>query len=148
LAAKKTVGIFQPNVLVILNQIDVIRLETLQRFVNLPRRRVFRPAVEFGHQKYLLPVTIAQRRTHPLLALTEIIIPAVIHEVDAAIDGAPNNPDRHFGIGRMAEVIAAQSDRRHVLFCFPESSINHVFSCRIMAKLGIIWPSYVSIMVI
>jgi hypothetical protein len=45
-------------------------------------------AVELGHQKYFLPVSIAQRDT-----------PAVVHEGDAAIDGAANNADRQGGIG-------------------------------------------------
>jgi hypothetical protein len=40
------------------------------------------------HQKDLLPVAIAESMAHPDLADAAVIVPAVIHEGDAAIDCA------------------------------------------------------------
>src|SRR5690242_19478413 len=47
---------------------------------------------------------------HPDLALAVVIIPTVIHERDAAIDGRSDNPDAIVRIGLRADMVAAQAD--------------------------------------
>jgi hypothetical protein len=82
------VWVFQANDFMELHQVNVIGLETLQRFVDLLCRRGFCAAVNLGHQEYFVAVTACQRLTHPHFADAVVVIPAVIHEGDAMIDGA------------------------------------------------------------
>src|ERR1039458_5578940 len=65
---------------------DPIRLQSPQRFIDLPGRGVFRPAIEFSHQEHFLPVPVTERKPHAPLAFPIVVIPAVVHEGDAAVD--------------------------------------------------------------
>jgi hypothetical protein len=78
---KNAIGILKPNHLVKLEQVDGIRPEAAQRFVDLLAGLAFAPAVDLGHQEGLVAVAILQRLAHAHLALTIVVIPAIIQEV-------------------------------------------------------------------
>src|ERR1700723_3122773 len=80
------IRIVEANDLMELQEINDIRLQTSQRLLNLPGSAVLIPAIDLCHQQDLLSVTIAECLAHPDLADTAVIIPAVIHECDPAID--------------------------------------------------------------
>lgn len=54
---------------------------------------LFSTTVNFTHQKNLLPIAILKGITHPAVAATVVIIPTVVHEVDAAIDRSADQFD-------------------------------------------------------
>src|SRR6266478_557409 len=85
------VRVFQSNNLVELHQVDAIRLQPPQRFVDLPGGGLPGPAINLRHEEDSLAVAVTQRLSHADLADAAIIIPAVIHEGEPAIDGAPDN---------------------------------------------------------
>src|SRR5258708_29288679 len=80
------IRIVEANDLMELQEINYVCLQTSQRLLNLSGSRVLIPAIDLCHQQDLLPVTIAERLAHPDLADAAVIIPAVIHEGDTAID--------------------------------------------------------------
>src|SRR5262249_50412572 len=58
----------------------------------------------------LLPVAVAQRLAHLQFAGSIVVVPAVVHEIDAAIDGGADDADTLF-IRWASDVISAQSNR-------------------------------------
>ena len=52
------------------------------------------PAVDLGHQEDLLPVTVLKRFAHSRFAHAFVVVPAVIHEGDAAIDSLADEANR------------------------------------------------------
>src|SRR5947209_6061180 len=74
-----------------LQQIDVIGLQTLERFLQLLSSHLLSAPVNLSHQERLLPISVAQCLSHPDLALPVVVIPAVVEEVDALIERATNN---------------------------------------------------------
>ena len=107
---EEPVRIFHADVLVILHQVHLVRLQPLQRFVDLLRGGGLGAAVELGHQEHLLAVTVAQSLAHPDLALAVHVIPAVVHERDAAVDGRTDQPHRLLLVLGNADVVAAHAD--------------------------------------
>src|SRR5882757_380877 len=90
---KNDIRIVETNDFMKLQQIDHIRLQAAQRLLNLPGSGVLISAIDLCHQEDLLPVTIAEGLAHPDLADTAVVIPAVIHEGDTAIDRAAQQLD-------------------------------------------------------
>src|SRR4029453_12656700 len=86
--------------------------------------------VELRHQKHSLAVPVAQRVPHASLALAVVIIPAVVHEVDAAVDGASNDADAFGRVLGPADVVSAEADGRDFLAGSPKDSIDHVSRLR------------------
>ena len=76
-----------------LHEIDAVRLQPLERLVELTRCFRVRPAVNLRHQKDLLPVAIPERFSHAGLARAIVVVPAVVHEGDAPVDGRSNDPE-------------------------------------------------------
>src|ERR1700691_4488684 len=77
------VGVGIADDFVKLQQIDMVGLKAFQRFADLRGRSRFVAAIDLCHQECLLPVTIAQSLAHANLALTAVVIPAVVEKVDA-----------------------------------------------------------------
>ena len=101
------------DALVDLPEIEVVRPQALQRLVQLAHRdRGVAPVrADLRHEKYTF-ATIADRATQSFLALPLVVLPRVVHESDAGVDGGMN--DLH-GFARgldQAEVIAAEPERR------------------------------------
>ena len=74
-----------------------------------------------------MPITVAQRVTHPGLAGAAVIVPAVIHEIDAAIDRTAHDAEAQLFIHVLeAKMPAAEANRRDLLSRAAEDSIRHV----------------------
>src|SRR5215831_12807858 len=69
----------------------MIRLQAMERFVNLFGSLLPGPAVNFGHDEGLLPVAIAQRLAHTGLALAAVVIPGIVEEIEAAVQCGSND---------------------------------------------------------
>ena len=93
-----------------LEQIDLIRLQPSQGFIELCRSSGFVPAVDLGHQEGFLAIAIAQGFAHSNFALSTVVVPAVIEEVDPFIDSRANNANALFGIALLAEVVPSEPD--------------------------------------
>ncbi len=96
-----------------LHQVDVISLEPHQRLFQLVARRGSRAPVDFGHQKGFLPVTTLESLAHPYFAGAIVVIPAVVEEIDAFVQGFSHNAEglRFRNIGEPYMVAADPEDR-------------------------------------
>ena len=77
---EEAVRVFHADHLVILHQIDVVGLEALERFIDLPGGGGLGAPVELGHEEDLLPVAVAQRLTHQHFALAVHVVPGIVQE--------------------------------------------------------------------
>jgi len=75
---------------VVLEQVDDVGLEALEALVDLLGGGLLRPAVDLVHQEDLRAVAILQGLAHADLARAFVVVPAVVHEGNAAIDGLAN----------------------------------------------------------
>jgi hypothetical protein len=91
----------------------MIRLETPQRFVDLHGGRFPGSPVELSHQEYAIAVSIAQSRSHAPLAFAQVVIPAIVQERNAAVDGASHDPDCVVGIFRDPQVEPPEPNGRN-----------------------------------
>src|SRR5207248_10416376 len=73
-----SVGILEPDHLMVLHQVDAVRLEPAERLVDLARRRVPRPAVDLRHEEDPVAVPVAERFAHPDLARAAVVVPGVV----------------------------------------------------------------------
>src|ERR1039458_5873059 len=102
---KDSVRVFQSDDLMQLHQINSIRLQPLQGFINLPRGRRLGAAVALGHEKDFLAVAVTQSLPHANFAGPAIVIPAVSNEGDPLVNGPRDNVYARPSAGR-AEVLA------------------------------------------
>src|ERR1017187_65274 len=107
---KDSVRVFQSDDLMQLHQINSIRLQPLQGFINLPRGRRLGAAVALGHEKYFLAVAVTQGLPHANFAGPAIVIPAVVHEGDPLINGLPDNGYALHLVSLFADVKTTQAD--------------------------------------
>ena len=71
-----------------LHQIDAIGFQARQRVIQLVGGSILVTAIDFRHQEDFVSIAaLRQRIAHPTLTATLVVVPAVIHEVDAAVDG-------------------------------------------------------------
>ncbi len=95
-------------------------------------------AVDLGHQEYLLAVAVAQRLAHAHFAVAAVVVPAVVHEVDAIVHGRADDLDA-FGLAGIANVIPAEADHRNLLQCVTQRSrrnTGRIRSLREVTELG------------
>ena len=108
---ERLLRICHTNDFVDLHQVDVIGLQARHRLFELLRRSRAGAAVDFRHQKRLLAIAVGQRLAHALLAHAVVVIPAVIEEVDAAIERCPDDVNGVLlGDTGQAEMIAADTN--------------------------------------
>src|SRR5439155_60064 len=98
-----------------LHQVDAIRLQPLQRFVDLPGGGLPGPAVDLRHEEDSLAIAVTQRPPHADFAGAAIIIPAVVHEGEPPIDRAADNRYTLRFVSLFADVIPTQADGRDFL---------------------------------
>jgi hypothetical protein len=112
--------------LVVLHEVDAVGAEPPQRLVELPRRLALGAAVDLRHQEDAVAVAVRERAPHPALALAVVVVPAVVHEGDAAVHRAAHQPlgERRVHVLE-GEVPPAEPDRRHPLAGAPERAVRH-----------------------
>jgi hypothetical protein len=93
-----------------LKQVHVVGLEAPETFINLGRGAPFAAAVNFGHQKHLVPITVPQGFPHPHFAFALVIVPTVIHERDAAVNGTADDFEAFALQHGVADVKTSQAD--------------------------------------
>src|SRR5439155_9354302 len=108
-----------------LHQVDAIRVQPLQRFVDLPGGGLPGPAVNLRHEEYFLTIAVAQSPPHADFAGAAIVIPAVVHEGEPPIDGAPDNRYALRFVSLLADVIPTQADGRDFLSSLSQSALGH-----------------------
>src|ERR1700686_415514 len=110
-----------------LYQIDVIGLQAFQRSLDLPRRDLFGATIDFGHQKHLLAVAIFQGLAHAQLALAFVVVPAVVHECDTAINAGSDQANAVVvGERSMPEMKSTHPNRGDPLPGAAQRAIQHV----------------------
>ncbi len=87
------VRVFEADDFMVLDEIDAVGLEPAKGFVQLPLRFPPGAAVDFGHEEYLVPVSVAERLPHAHFADTTVVVPGVVHEVDAVVHGGMHDAD-------------------------------------------------------
>src|SRR5688572_2005228 len=92
LLVEDAVRVLVPDDLVMLHEVDAVGLEPPERLVELPFGGARRAAVDLRHEERALPVACAQRLAHAPLARAVIVVPGVVHERDAGIDGCTDDP--------------------------------------------------------
>src|SRR5207253_6348144 len=85
------VRILRPNALVALQEIDDVRLESLERLLDLPGGRGPRLAVDLGHQERSLAVAVPKGFPHADLASPIVVVPGVVEEIDARVNRRPDD---------------------------------------------------------
>src|SRR5260370_6632125 len=111
----------------------MVGLESAQRFLEHPQRQVFPASVgaDLCHQEDFLALA-AEGRAHPVLGFAPMILPAVIEERDTAVDGGVRDPRSCLEVLKIAQVMAAQSERRNFYACVTERpERNTVRPCRL-----------------
>src|SRR5438045_2873422 len=124
LGVEDPVRILETDHLVVLDQIDAVGLQSAERVVELSRRLLLRSAIDLRHQKDLVAVSVAKCLPHSDLAGALVVVPRVVHEVDAAIDGAVHDAKSELlAYGRQAKVPAAEADRGYPFFGFAKNAV-------------------------
>src|SRR5664279_1483564 len=108
-----------------LHQINSIRLQPLQGFINLPRGRRLGAAVAFGHEKDFLAVAVTQSLPHANFAGPTIVIPAVVHEGDPLVNGTPDNGYALHLVSLFADMKATQTDGGNFLARPSQQALGH-----------------------
>ena len=109
------VGVFQADDLVELHEVDDVGLQPLEATRRSARRPTpcVRPSILVIRKTFA--VAVAQRLAHADLALAVVVVPAVVQEGDAAIDGGADEPDALLLVLLAADVMTAEADDRDFL---------------------------------
>src|ERR1700731_2240995 len=105
----------------------MVCLKAFQASFDLPLCNLFGAAINFCHQKHLLAIAIFQGIPHPDFTLALVVIPTVIHERDATIDGGANQPNALVvGEALVTDVEPAHPNGRDLLARASERSVKHL----------------------
>ena len=128
---KDAVGIVQANHLMELHQVNVVRLQPRQAFVELLVVFGFGAPVVLGHQEHFLPIAArCERLAHAYFAFALVVVPAIVHEVDAPVNGGMDEADAFlFGV-LLADMEPAQADKRHLLTRAAQRPVQHIALAR------------------
>ncbi len=112
----------------VLNEVDAIGPQALQRRVDLVRGFGFAAAVHLGHQvDFVAIAALVERDAHPQLASPLVVVPAIVHERDAAIDRLVNEfHGRIVGQLRFSDVEPTHADGRNRLAGTTQRTIQHL----------------------
>src|ERR1019366_7925870 len=124
---KNTIRIVEADDLMMLHQIDMIGLQPFQASLDLPLGHLFGAPVDLRHQKYFLAIAVLQGLPHPDFALAFVVVPAVIHEGNAAVDTSSHQANAVLLCKPMlCKMEAAHADRRDFLAGASQRAVEHV----------------------
>src|SRR5207302_11274240 len=83
-------------------------------------------AIDLVHQEDLQTISVLKSLAHADLARALVVVPAVIHEGDAAVDGLTDELNR-FALGNrwLADVPTTQADGGDAFACAAEGAVDH-----------------------
>src|SRR5213595_1549970 len=84
---KDTMWIVKPDNFMMLDQIDVVDSKATQRFFKLFARLLLGPSIDLGHHKRTVAVAVTQCPAHAFFTRAIVVVPGVVEEVNASIDG-------------------------------------------------------------
>ena len=93
-----------------LQQVDHVGLQAREGLVELLGGGLLGAAVDLGHQEDLLAVAVLEGLAHADFAAAVVVVPAVVHEGDAGVDGGADDLDALLLVLLPADVVAAQAD--------------------------------------
>ena len=133
-SGKDAVGIFHADDFMVLEEVDAVGLEALEGFVDLFCGVGAGAAVDLGHEEDFGAVAIAQGLAHADFGAAVMVIPAVVHEGDAAIYGGADDFDSFGLVFRLADVESAEADGGNLLAGAAEGADEHVATACLGAK--------------
>jgi hypothetical protein len=105
------VWILEADDLMVLDEVDRIHLETAQGFVKLLGGLLLRSAINLGHQENFFTVAVTKRLAHAEFAGALVVVPGVVHEVDAAVNRRADDAQGELFVHFFhAEMMAADAD--------------------------------------
>src|SRR5437899_3868308 len=96
----------------------MICLEPAERFFDLADSGFLVATVDFRHEECSLAIAVAERLSHAELALSAVVVPAVIQKVESVVDcGTDDANTLRLRQLRPDEVVSAQAHHRNHLPC-------------------------------
>ena len=121
------VGIFEADDFVVLEQVEVIGLQPLQRLVNLAGCFLAGAAIELGHQENFVAVSTLERLSHAHFTGAVVVVPGIVHEVDAAIDGSVDEANGVLlGKRLLPKVEATHADHGNMHPGLPQCAVGNI----------------------
>jgi hypothetical protein len=118
--------VFEPKHLMVLHEVDTVDAKATKRFVQLSCGFGLRSAIDLRHHERFLAVAVLQRATHPDLARTVVVVPAVVEKIHAAVDGLANDAyTQRFIDMRETQVPSTETDRRYPFARSTQDPIRH-----------------------
>ena len=114
-----------------LEEVEVVGLEPLQGLVELLGGGFPGAAVNLRHEENLLAIAVAEGLAHTDFAAAVVVVPGVVHEGDAGVDGGANDLDTLLLLLLPADVVAAQAEGGHLLSGAPRLAVAHVAANRL-----------------
>ena len=124
--AEDLIRVFHADDLVVLHEVEPVGLEAGKRFLDLAHGGLLGAAVDLGHLEHFIAVAVLQRLAGAQFAGAQVVVPGVVHERDAAVDGAAHQFDRFLLGGDLAEVESAHADEGNHLARAAERTVDHV----------------------
>ena len=106
----------------------MIGLQPAERFVDLLGRARLGVAVNLGHQECFLPIPVLQRFPHADFAVAAVVVPAIVEEIDALIEGGANDADAFLLVALHADVVTAKPDAGDFFACVSQSAVGDAVS--------------------
>ena len=119
------VGVFHADDLVELDEVDDVGLEAAHGLLKLLVVLDLGAAVDLGHEEDLRAIAVAESLAHADLTDAVVVVPAIVHEGDAAVDGGADEADGVGGVGLLADMEAAETDGGDALAGGAEVAVDH-----------------------
>ena len=113
-----------------LDEVDGIGAEAAEGLVELAGEASGGVAVRLGHEEDLLAVAVAESVAHALLGAAAVVVPGIVHEGDAAVDGDAHQAQGGCVVVNVAEVGSAEADERDLFAGAAELAVRHVGGLR------------------
>ena len=120
------VGVFHADDFVELDEVDVVGVEAGEGLLELLVVFGGGAAVHFGHEEDLVAVAVLEGLAHAEFGGAVVVVPAVVEEGDAVVDGGVDDLEAVFGVRLMADVEAAEADGGDGLAGGAELAVDHV----------------------